>query len=813
MKQPLLFLLLFCLTPVCLYPQRPVISQDQKWGSVTGKILSADGKPLEGINVYMLGTNYKTQSGKDGAYKLSIHAGKYQMVCSSIGHQKYTSEINLHPGQTLVLNVKLQKSDTGLETVSVQGKSAITEVRESPFNVVALDAKSYYNSTLDLAHMLNKASGVRIRETGGVGSDVAISLNGFTGRHVKVFMDGLPMQGFGSAFQLNNIPATMAERIEVYKGVVPIEFGADALGGVINIVTNQSANTSVDASYSYGTYNTHRANVNLVHTTNKGLSVQLSGIYNYSDNDYPVYARVLDLQTNLLPLETQKVRRFNDKYENTSFVGRVGLVGKSWADRIFLGLTAGQVDKGIQNANNLYTVFGKRSSKSSTLQPSFSYDKRNLFIDGLSVRVNANYNYNSSTNIDTATRVYNWLGESKPSGRGEAVGTSSMTEFSDRNGSTNANLNYNINEKHSISMNDVYSHFTRKPSASLSQEELDATDLMRRVNIKNVLGLSYRYRYSRNWNTNFFGKQYYTRATGPKDVSTSNTSTTYAEQTESFPAWGYGLASTYFLKDIQFKFSAEKAVRLPTEQELFGDEIFELGNLSLKPETSYNLNLGFLMNKALNENHIIYLDVNGYYRNIQDYIMRNVEQRFGTGFNTNHGKARNIGVDAELRYYYKDKIMLGTAATFMDLRDKEKYRSATGSAISYTYDGRMPNVPYFFGNFDAAYYFHNLGNKGNTLNLTYSLNFVGEFFLKPEVFGASEKATLPQQIYHDFAATYILQNGKYNLSLEAKDFTNVRLFDNFAMEKPGRTFNLKIRYFFMKKRSTNSKSNNKNYEN
>lgn len=108
-------------------------------------------------------------------------------------------------------------------------------------------------------------------------------------------------------------------------------------------------------------------------------------------------------------------------------------------------------------------------------------------------------------------------------------------------------------------------------------------------------------------------------------------------------------------------------------------------------------------------------------------------------------------------------------------------------------------MPYFFGNMDAAYYLHGIVGKGSALNLGYTLNFVDEFFLKPEAFGAENKAMLPRQIYHDFIATLMLKNGKYNISAEANDFTNVKLYDNFAMEKPGRVFNLKFRYFFMKK--------------
>lgn len=84
-----------------------------------------------------------------------------------------------------------------------------------------------------------KIPGVKVRESGGLGSSTSITLDGFSGKHVKIFIDGVPQEGVGSSFGLNNIPINFADRIEVYKGVVPVGFGTDALGGVINIVTNK----------------------------------------------------------------------------------------------------------------------------------------------------------------------------------------------------------------------------------------------------------------------------------------------------------------------------------------------------------------------------------------------------------------------------------------------------------------------------------------------------------------------------------------------------------------------------------------------
>lgn len=97
------------------------------------------------------------------------------------------------------------------------------------------------------------------------------------------------MDGMSSAFSLSNIPAGLAKRVEVYKGVVPIELGGDALGGAINIVTDNSRRTRVNASYSYGSFNTHKSNVYAEHTTKNGFYVSLNAYQNYSDNDYKVH--------------------------------------------------------------------------------------------------------------------------------------------------------------------------------------------------------------------------------------------------------------------------------------------------------------------------------------------------------------------------------------------------------------------------------------------------------------------------------------------------------------------------------------------
>src|SRR5690606_8019422 len=102
------------------------------------------------------------------------------------------------------------------------------------------------------------------------------------------FLDGVPLHLAGYPFGLANVPVNLIERIEVYRGVVPMRFGADALGGAVNLVTDEvTAGTRGSASYQLGSFNTHRATVGASHLDDaSGLFLGVAGFFDHADNDY-----------------------------------------------------------------------------------------------------------------------------------------------------------------------------------------------------------------------------------------------------------------------------------------------------------------------------------------------------------------------------------------------------------------------------------------------------------------------------------------------------------------------------------------------
>ncbi|OYX82770.1 MAG: hypothetical protein B7Y83_13705 [Flavobacteriales bacterium 32-34-25] len=138
----------------------------QQNGIVQGTVSGVDGT-IPAASIFIENTKFQTITDDSGKYKLILPQGDYTIVISSIGNKKIKNKISIKSAKNTILNVSLKPTSTELNEIHVKRKSAIQEVKESPFNVVALDAKSKYNTTLDLGHLLAKASGVKIREAGG----------------------------------------------------------------------------------------------------------------------------------------------------------------------------------------------------------------------------------------------------------------------------------------------------------------------------------------------------------------------------------------------------------------------------------------------------------------------------------------------------------------------------------------------------------------------------------------------------------------------------------------------------------------------
>lgn len=762
---------------------------------ISGKVLSTEKTTVDFATVYLKGTNYGGTTNEEGIYHLQAPAGEYTLVVSAIGYKTVEKPVKLMRGERTKMNVVISPQATELDEVVVVS-NGVTRLKRSAFNAVALDTKALQNSTQNLSEALAQAPGMKIRESGGVGSDMQLMMDGFTGKHIKIFIDGVPQEGVGSSFGLNNIPVNYAERIEVYKGVVPVGFGTDAIGGVINIITKKNRNKwFLDASYSYGSFNTHKSYVNFGQTFRSGLTYEINVFQNYSDNNYYVDTPVKDFTTGAInKKKIEHVKRFHDTYHNEAVIGKIGFVDKKWADRLMFGFTYSHMYKDIQTGVRQEVVFGGKYRKGYSIMPSLDYRKRDFFVRGLDVVLTANYNKNMTNNVDTSSYEYNWRGEMRPLRMpGEQSYQNTRSDNNNWNGTLTAN--YRIGKAHTFTFNHVINAF-RRSNQSLLNEDSEANAIPKETR-KNISGLSYRLMPTEHWNLSVFGKYYNQFIAGP--VATSSAQDDYIRTTNSVSAMGYGAAGTYFiLKSLQAKLSYEKAYRLPTNEEMFGDEDLETGDISLKPENSDNVNLNLSYNETFGK-HSVYVEGGLIYRNTKDYIQRNISDLSGGKYGAtyvNHGRVETKGYNISVRYGFANWVSVGGNFTQMNVRDNVKTVTSGTNQESLTYGARMPNLPYQFANSDVTFYWRNLWKKGNTLSVTYDNLYMHSFPLYSEAVGSESEFVVPTQFSYNLTLSYGIQNGRYNISFECRNLTNEKLYDNFSLQKAGRAFYGKVRVYF-----------------
>ena len=782
-----------------------ILTSSLCWGQksekalLRGSVLTEEGEPLPGVTLLLQNTSKGAMTDVDGKFVIAdISPGTYVVEVSHLGYFSVEKSITLAPAQELDLDLKLETKAEEIDNVTVLGKSLTSRVREQAFTVSAISTKDLYNSTSDVQQVLNRVPGVRILEDGGLGSDTNFTLNGFSGDQVKFFMDGIPMDHFGSSLSLGDIPVNSIDRIEVYKGVVPVWLGTDALGGAVNIITNQGARF-LDASYSIGSFNTHRASVNGAYTNpGNGFNFRGNINYNYSDNNYEVYVPIRE-GNNII--DYREVERFHDAYQSASAKAEVGVVDKTYADQLLFGILAGTSEKEVQHGATMNSVYGGIMRNSKTVIPTFKYSKKNLFTDGFDLSFYSAFNATKSEIIDTLSGVeYNWLREStytEGSTDGELRRT--FTTLTDEDFSTRINAGYEITPQHSVNLNYSLSSFSREIFDAENPERIE--NIFPKSLFKQVAGLAYKFDPNDRWSSTLFGKFYQITAEGSKQYDFGLPTQRTDDFSASQNSFGYGVATAYFLlPQLQLKVSYEHTYRMPTADEIFGDGLFVTPNPDLGPEQSDNLNVGASYNTALGDEHFLSMGSSFIYRNSKDLIYQVVTVASPQTRYDNLSKTRTLGVEGNLSYEWSDFFHLGGNITFQDITDQADFvynqsYTNTGYQKNFQKDFRLPNTPYLFGNATAGSNFRNVFSEEEDLNILYRYNYVEEYFLSWAELGSTDsKKVIPAQNSHDLEVSYSFKNGKYNASLEVRNFTDQRLYDKYFLQKPGRAIFLKLRY-------------------
>ncbi|MBU3820759.1 TonB-dependent receptor [Flavobacteriaceae bacterium XHP0103] len=779
-------------------------------GNLKGLVKFNNNEPAIGSYVALKGdsTKLETATNFDGIFSFdNIPYGNYTIEIQSLNAKTKIIQTSINASQQNI-TISLEITDhQDLEEVLVKAKTEKRKTEDKGFAVNVLETKEASIRNIQTNELLNTTVGVKIRQNGGLGSNVEYMLNGLSGSAVRVFIDGIPISMYGSSFSLNSIPPSMIKKIEVYKGVVPGHLADDALGGAINIVLQNTTTNNLNASVSYGSFNTLQANVNGLYRLNKsGFTVKASAFYNYSDNDYKVSGRSV-VVTGIGGVQTPiTARRFNDAYKSTGGMAQIGFTDVKWADQFLIGFTGSDDYKEIQHGAFMTIMpYKGRFMESDALLANLTYQKKDLFTKGLDININGLHGKRNRMVNDTVAWAYSWNGKRAIDFRGneyqyswgsQQEGGPTLAKINRNVTSIRSGLSYAINEHHKILLNHLYSRIDREDSDAL-RSLLENTFRGTRDLHKNILSFTYELNaFDDKLQASAFGKHYQQKTVNidPTIEKDENNNDIVVDEiissNKTYEGYGFALSYSIF-PNITLLTSAEKAIRLPNETEVFGNDGDNVvANPSINPELSNNYNLGFRLGTFNIKKHGFSISTNFFTRNIKDRIGLPIETSLNVDdelvLYVNQGSGTSKGIDAQLNYTYNNNLSFNFNMSRFNLNIENR-----GVKVA------VPNTPFFTMNGNLRYSFKDIIQKNSQLNLFYTMYFTNEFsYLVPQGSNTvgDDFFKVPQQLAQDFGLSYSFPNKKLVLSFDVKNIFDKPVYDNLSVQKPGRAFYLKLNY-------------------
>ncbi len=160
----------------------------------------------------------------------------FQLAVTAVGYTTLIDTIPRSGNYTL----RMDYSITDMEGVVVTAQYSPRKADQSIYNVSVIDnRKIRQKGAVNLSQALNNELGIRISNDAALGS--SMSLQGLSGEHVKILIDGVPVIGrMNGNIDLSQINMYNVDHIEVVEGPMSVVYGSNALAGAVNIITKEN---------------------------------------------------------------------------------------------------------------------------------------------------------------------------------------------------------------------------------------------------------------------------------------------------------------------------------------------------------------------------------------------------------------------------------------------------------------------------------------------------------------------------------------------------------------------------------------------
>lgn len=254
---------------------------------ITGHVVEKGSElSLPYATVLIVETGKGTVTDAEGYFRLKdIAPGTYTIKVQTIGYGTQTKKITVSDDFTVDVHFLMEEETILTDEVVVSANRNETSRKVAPVVVNVMNNKLFelVNST-DLAKSLNYQSGLRVENNCQNCGFPQVRINGLEGPYSQILINSRPvMSALSGVYGLEQIPTNMVERVEVVRGGGSALFGANAVGGTINIITKDPINNSFQVGTTMSNLNGKvweqnvNANASLVSSDNSyGIAVYQS---------------------------------------------------------------------------------------------------------------------------------------------------------------------------------------------------------------------------------------------------------------------------------------------------------------------------------------------------------------------------------------------------------------------------------------------------------------------------------------------------------------------------------------------------------
>ena len=259
----IIFLVIFCaLSCLSLSAQR----RGETDANIYGHVLdAATGEHLPYAFVRIVEQNIGTAADSTGHYFLAnLREGALTAEVSLVGYKTLTVRIDAEIGKSRNYDFSLSSDGNLLDQVVVTGNRYGTRQRETG-QIVGIVAPQLFEKTTAAtpAEVLSFQPGLRVEYDCSNCGFPQLVINGLPGEYSQVLLDSCPVfSSLSMVYGLEQLPASMIERVEVVRGGGSALFGSNAIGGTVNIITKEPVGSTVQLGTQVGVLGGRAADIN-----------------------------------------------------------------------------------------------------------------------------------------------------------------------------------------------------------------------------------------------------------------------------------------------------------------------------------------------------------------------------------------------------------------------------------------------------------------------------------------------------------------------------------------------------------------------